>query len=99
MIVHAVFAMNVGLRVFRGGDHFEKSSPRRVTDQHHKLKNSLRPIGRVLSLMNVCSGVTNCPKRASSARPFVCQFRTSGSSPAGRKRTRKFGGVEAHLIE
>ena len=29
--------MNVGLRVFRGGDHFEKSSPRRVTDQHHKL--------------------------------------------------------------
>ena len=55
-------------------------------------KNSLRPIGNVLSLMNVCSGVTNCPKRA-SARPFVCQFRTSGSSPAGRKRTRKFGGV------
>ena len=36
--------------------------------------------------------VTNCPKRASSP-PFVCQFRTSGSSPAGRKRTRKFGGV------
>jgi hypothetical protein len=26
VIVHAVFAMNVGLRVFRGGDHFETVS-------------------------------------------------------------------------
>ena len=37
VIINAVFAMNVGLRVFRRGDHFEKSLPRRVTNQHHKL--------------------------------------------------------------
>ena len=37
VVIHAVFAMNVGQRVFRRGDHFEKSLPRRVTDQHHKL--------------------------------------------------------------
>jgi len=37
VVIHAVFAMNVGLRVLRRGDHFEKSLPRRVTDQHHKL--------------------------------------------------------------
>ena len=37
VVIHAVFAMNLGQRVFRRGDHFEKSLPRRVTDQHHKL--------------------------------------------------------------
>jgi hypothetical protein len=37
VIINAVFAMNVGLSVFRRGDHFEKSLPRRVTNQHHKL--------------------------------------------------------------
>ena len=62
-------------------------------------KNSVRPIGDVLSLMNVCSGVTNCPKRASSARPFVCQFRTSGSSPAAGSERANSAVSEAHLIE
>jgi len=37
VILHAVFAMNVGLRIFRRGDHFQKSLPRRIADQHHKL--------------------------------------------------------------
>jgi len=37
VIINAAFAMKVGLRVFRRGDHFEKSLPRRVTDQHYKL--------------------------------------------------------------
>ena len=73
-----------------GGEHGRDSRRDAVGDQDRRCsrrdaledpKNSLRPIGNVLSLMNVCSGVTNCPKRASSARPFVCQFRTSGSSP------------------
>ena len=37
MIISPAFAMHVGLRVLREGDHFEKSLPRRVTDQHDKL--------------------------------------------------------------
>jgi hypothetical protein len=37
VIIHAVFAMKVGPRIFRRGDHFQKSLPRRIADQHHKL--------------------------------------------------------------